>query len=153
MRAGWLTGALLLLCLLGLGAPPALRAHGALLQHRLLPCIAIEALYDGGQPMAEARVVVFAPDEPARPWLTGQTDGQGRFSFVPDPERPGTWSVQVRQAGHGAMIHIPLIDSGPVPPPHPVPAPAPATAQRWLMALAIVWGCLGTALFFLRRRP
>ncbi len=42
------------------------------------------------------------------PWLTGICDQQGRFSFTPDPDLPGTWDVQVRQAGHGDIIHIPV---------------------------------------------
>ena len=138
-------------------APPEVPAHGAVLQHRLETGIRVEARYDGGQPMAGARVVIYAPDDPARPWLRGQADEQGRFSFVPDPEKPGTWSIQARQAGHGAMIHIPLAASERAGAAGEIPSPAatssPVTpAQRWLMALAIIWGCIGTALFFLRRR-
>lgn len=141
--------------LLALAAPATVQAHGAALQHRLLTGVAITAEYDSGQPMAGARITVYAPHDPATPWLTGQADERGRFSFVPDPELPGTWSVQARQTGHGAMIHIPLSaaaapGSEAVSPP---PADSAATpAQRWLMALAVVWGLVGTALFFLSRR-
>jgi len=29
---------------------------------------------------------------------------------------------------------------------------APGTGQRWIMALAVIWGFIGTALFFARRK-
>ncbi|MDF1615100.1 carboxypeptidase-like regulatory domain-containing protein [Desulfurivibrio dismutans] len=146
--------------LIGLGglllpAPPA-AAHGALVEYRPAPGIVIEARYDTGQPMAEAQIIVYAPDNPTEAWHTGTSDQHGRFSFVPDPELTGTWTVQARQGGHGAMAHIELAAAdtqqkdqatGPAAGP-----PATTSGQRWLMAGAVIWGFIGTALFF-RRRP
>jgi nickel transport protein len=132
--------------------PQQLSAHGALMEYAFTPGITILAKYDSGHPMPGAQVTVYAPDNPAKPWLTGVSDEQGRFSFVPDPEKAGTWTIQARLAGHGSMIHIPLVSaSGPDTDTVPVSA-GPSTSQRLLMAVMVIWGFIGTALFFSRNR-
>jgi nickel transport protein len=97
--------------------------------------------------MAGGQVTVYAPDDPSQPWLTGVCDDEGRFTFTPDPEIPGTWDVQVRQAGHGDMVHIPIGAEGAT-----AASTSVSTLQIVLMAAATVWGFVGTALFFSRRR-
>lgn len=133
---------------LGLHAPSSLYAHGAVIEYSQTTGIALQAKYDTGQPMPKAQVAVYAPDNPAKPWLTGTSDEQGRFRFVPDPAKPGTWSVQARLAGHGAMVHILIKDGEPA----KTTLAATDTGQRGLMAASVVWGCIGTALYFKRRR-
>lgn len=133
--------------------PSQLQAHGALIHWHQAPGIVIQAKYDTGRPMAEAQVTVFAPDNPASPWLSGTTDVEGRFSFVPDPAIPGTWAVQTRQAGHGAMAHIPIsADMDDQPPPSPQSPTSTTPLQRAVMIGSVVWGCVGTALFFRRTK-
>jgi nickel transport protein len=104
------------------------------------------ATYDTGEPLAGGQVTVYAPDDPTAPWLTGACDDEGRFVFTPDPDKPGTWDVQVRQAGHGDIVHIPIgagvTSSG---------GGGFSPAQIVLMAACVVWGFVGTALFFSRR--
>ena len=123
-------------------------AHGISIEYRSDIEIVIAARYDTGTPMAGAQVAVYAPGTPDTPWLTGICDDEGRFSFTPDAYRPGTWDVQVRLAGHGGIIHIPVGES------------AATTGgvggysylQIALMAACVIWGSLGTALYFRRRR-
>ena len=98
--------------------------------------------------MDGAQVVVFAPDAPSTPWLTGVCDDEGRFTFTPDSEKPGTWDVQVRQAGHGDIVHIPVggdtvVSGG---------TDDYSVLQIVLMAGCVIWGGVGTALYFSRRR-
>jgi len=130
--------------------PSQLQAHGALIQWHQAPSIVIQAKYDTGRPMAEAQVTVFAPDNPASPWLSGKTDAAGRFHFMPDPAIPGTWAVQARQAGHGAMVHIPV--SADMDDHSALSSPGSSSTttslQRVLMIGSVIWGCMGTALFF-----
>ena len=60
-------------------------------------------------PIKNAQVLQsISRQDQSRPWLTGQTDDSGRFSFTPrcDPTL-GSWKVVVRQAGHGEVIRIP----------------------------------------------
>jgi nickel transport protein len=109
--------------------------------------VQIQATFDTGEPMAGGQVTVYAPDDPSTPWLTGVCDEEGRFVFAPDPGKPGTWDVQVRQAGHGDMVHI-EIDEGTA----TSSGGGLSTSQILLMAASVAWGCIGTALFFSRGR-
>jgi nickel transport protein len=138
-----------LIAALLLAGPAA--AHGAFVDMGTTEAVAIQARYDTGALMAGAQVSVFAPDNPAQPWLTGMTDADGRFVFVPD-DRAGQWAVQVRQAGHGAMGYVTVGTDGAA-----ITVTASRTglswAQRLLMVASVVWGCIGTALYFRRLRP
>ncbi len=124
------------------------RAHGAKISYTIDPTVHLVAAYDSGEPMADAQVTVYAPADPATPWLTGMTDAEGRFSFVPDAAQIGSWDVQVRAAGHGDMVHIPIGEGAAL-----SGTTGFTTAQIVLMAACVVWGCVGTALYFSRRRP
>ena len=121
-------------------------AHGARIEYTLSTTIELVATYDDGEPLAGGQVTVYSPDDPTTPWLTGVCDDEGRFVFTPDPDQPGTWDVQIRQAGHGDIVHIPIgagaASSG---------GGGLTPAQIVLMAACVVWGFVGTALFFSRR--
>lgn len=123
-------------------------AHGVELYHEAHTASKITARYDSGEPLAGAQVSVFAPGSPAEPWLIGTCDNAGTFIFTPDPDKPGLWEVQVRLAGHGGLIRI-SVDERAV-------GPAGTTGftalQKLFMTLAIIWGMVGTALFFSRRQ-
>ncbi len=131
--------------LLALGLTMQASAHGARIEYTISIAVEIRATYDTGEPMGGGQVTVYAPDDPT-PWLEGVCDEDGRFVFTPDPSKPGTWDIQVRQAGHGDMVHIPIGDdmaisggSGYTP------------LQIVLMGACVVWGFVGTAFFFSRR--
>ena len=145
--------------------PALAHAHGANLDYQMTPGVTLQAKYDAGGPMTQAQFTVFAPNDPTTPWLTGKSDAQGRFSFVPDASIPGMWAVQAREAGHGALVQIPIGDSNGS---NAATASASATApampsavvhtqganpmQRWVMIASVVWGFIGTALFFARKK-
>ncbi|MFC1944465.1 carboxypeptidase-like regulatory domain-containing protein [Chloroflexota bacterium] len=118
-------------------------AHGAKIEYTVSMSIDIVATYDTGDPIAGAQVVVYAPDDPSTPWSTGTCDGEGRFTFTPDVFKPGTWDVQVRQAGHGDIIHIPVgegtASSG--------SSGGYSTLQIVLMSVCVIWGIAATALY------
>jgi nickel transport protein len=122
-------------------------AHGAEIEYTLNTAVELVATYDTGEPMAGGQVTVYAPDDPATPWLTGECDEEGRFIFTPDPSKPGTWDVQVRQAGHGDIVHIAIGEgvggSG---------GDGLSAAQIVLMAVCVIWGFAGTAFFFVSRK-
>lgn len=129
-------------------------AHGVQIQYRQVQAIEIKAAYDDGKPMANAQVVIYAPDDPATPWIKGTTDQEGRFTFVPDPSVSGNWDVKVRQSGHGNLIAIPLGKNATV---TQVGSSSSFSAgytrlQKAVMAAAGVWGFVGTALFFSQRK-
>lgn len=133
-------------CIL-LAAPAVVLAHGAHVTYNVATTVDLEAQYDSGEPMDGAQVTVYAPDNPSTPWLTGTCDEEGRFSFTPDPSLPGTWDVQVRQAGHGDMIHIIIGEEG-----NADGGGTYTPLQIVIMSACVVWGLAGTALYFSRRK-
>ena len=149
MRKTWraITTVIVVL-VLSLLLPAEVLAHGVNIQYTSDIEITIVAKYDSGEPMAGAQVVVYAPDDPSTPWLTGVCDDEGRFSFTPDSSSPGIWDVQVRLAGHGGMVHIPVGEgtatSGSI--------GGYSYLQIALMAACVIWGSIGTALYFRPRR-
>lgn len=149
MRGKWravipVIGALVL----GLALEAPVYAHGVVLNYTSDVTIEITARYDSGTPMSGAQVAVYTPNDPTTPWLTGVCDEKGRFSFVPDTSQPGTWDVQVRLAGHGGIIHVPVGGDS-------VAASGGgglSHLQIGLMIACVVWGTVGTSLYFSRRR-
>jgi nickel transport protein len=133
--------------LLVLGLTVTVSAHGAKIEYTISLAVEIVAAYDTGEPMSGGQVTVYAPDDPATPWLTGVCDEAGRFTFTPDPDKLGTWDVQVRQAGHGDMVHIPIGEDVAL-----TGGTGYTSLQIVLMGVCVVWGFVGTALFFSRRR-
>ncbi len=138
---------------------PAL-AHGANIAYRSQTAIELQATYDSGEPMAEAQVTVYAPDNPSVPWKTGTTDDAGQFVFVPDGDRTGPWTVSVRQAGHGDIVAIDLDNSNGTAAASNTQSETAWVAeaaetnlpQRLLTVAAVTWGCIGTALYFSRHK-
>ncbi len=138
--------------LLGLSAGAKAWAHGVDVQVEMTQALAIEARFESGEPMAQATVTVYAPSDPATPWLIATTDDQGRFWFSPDPADPGNWEVTVRQAGHGDVVVIPVSESDATFEIEGLESESqPDLLQRSVMIASILWGCLGTALFFSKR--
>jgi len=130
-----------------LALPLPAYAHGAKIEYTVGMTVEIFAAYDSGEPMAGAQVTVYAPEDLSTPWLTGVCDDEGRFSFTPDTAKSGTWDIQVRQAGHGDIIHIPIgaAAAGPG-------GGGNTPLQIVLMAVCVIWGSIGTALYFSRRK-
>lgn len=153
-----------LILLSSTGLATSANAHGVTVQHQIAmtQTIEINAAYDSGEPMANAQITVYAPDDPATPWLQGMADERGRFLFVPDRSQVGSWDVKVRKAGHGDIISIPLVEEKPIsetvePSSQLTTVTSKAsssysTLQKWLMAASTIWGFVGTALFFSRNK-
>ncbi|MGB3694329.1 MAG: carboxypeptidase-like regulatory domain-containing protein [Spirulinaceae cyanobacterium] len=131
-------------------------AHGSKIDYREAKTIEIQATYDNNEPMANAQVVIYSPEDPAKPWSKGTTDEEGRFSFTPDTEQQGDWDIKVRQAGHGSIVSIPIDEEGIT---TSVTSNSWATGasdytplQKALLGVTSAWGFVGTALFFARRK-
>ncbi len=137
---------LALVSLLMLGVQAAAFAHGVDIAYRVRSAVEITAVFDTGEPVAGGEVAVYAPGNPSAPWATGKCDGNGRFTFTPDPSRKGAWHVQVYQAGHGGVIDIPLGEGA------AAGSSGSTPLQIILMAACVIWGLAGTALFFSRRK-
>ncbi|PZV04654.1 MAG: hypothetical protein DCF32_11995 [Leptolyngbya sp.] len=138
-------------------------AHGVTVEHRQVSSVEISAQFETGEPLANAQVVVYTPDNPAEPWQQGTTDDQGQFSFTPDATQPGRWEVVVRQAGHGVVTTVPVADPdsassasdpGTEAESEPNSLISPSTGlspvQQGITIGSVIWGFIGTALFFAR---
>ncbi len=108
----------------------------------------VTATFDDGTPMNAAQVTVFSGAAPLVPYTSGIADENGEFAFLPDAELSLNWDVQARKAGHGDMIHFSLTEKTEV-----INAQRGfTTLQIILMSVSIVWGFIGTALFFATKR-
>jgi len=141
-------------------------AHGVKIQHEIIPAIKINAVYDTNTPLANASVTVYAPNNPSQPWLKGTTDEKGNFIFSPNSTQSGAWEIKVRQAGHGGLISIPFqVDKSDNSQDNQNTKNTKNTnsnyslatrsndynpLQKGLMIGCIIWGFVGTSLFFWR---
>ncbi|MGK7921901.1 MAG: carboxypeptidase regulatory-like domain-containing protein [Trichodesmium sp.] len=135
-------------------------AHGVKIQHENISAIKINAVYDTNTPLANAAVTIYAPNNPSQPWLKGTTDEQGNFIFSPDTAESGYWEIKVRQAGHGGLISIPFqVDKSDNSQNNKITKSNYSLAtkshdynplQKGLMIGCIIWGFVGTSLFFWR---
>lgn len=158
--------------LLLLGAPSAALAHGVVVDHEQVDAVRIDAHYDSGEPMVDAQVSVYSPEDAAEPWLSGSIDEDGVFLFAPDGA--GTWQVEVRQAGHGETVRVEVAEpeeeepSGGAGPPEADERQAPVPEERSdasggevsgqgvlqtvVMGALAVWALVATALYFAGHR-
>ena len=146
-------------------------AHGSNITYTQTSAIAVQASFEDGTPMKNAQAVVYSPQDPTTPWLTGMTDEEGQFTFIPDPSLSGNWDVKIRQSGHGDIISIPLVEgriaSGLAEQPNLVQTKKPLDIsetgvvsshneltpwQKLMMTITSVWGFIGTAFFFSRNQ-
>ncbi|MBD3370392.1 carboxypeptidase regulatory-like domain-containing protein [Candidatus Fermentibacteria bacterium] len=123
--------------------------HGTNLDWNQRNGVELRARFDDGLPLQSAEVTIFSPADPSSPWAEALTDSQGRCFFAPDTA--GTWDVRVRKGGHGAMAHIP-VDTTLSTAARGGGSTGYSTIQIVTMAACIVWGFVGTALHFRRRR-
>lgn len=148
----FLIGALLALA----GTASTAFAHGVSITYTASQTLVVEidAAFDNGEPMAEAQVSVYAPNNPTQPWMRGITDAQGHFTFVPNQSLPGTWEVTVRQSGHGGTMYVEVSDNSEARVAAQVSGSSNSySSLQWIvMGASVVWGFVGTALYFSNRR-
>lgn len=121
-------------------------AHGTAVSYTLISTVHVNANFDTGEPMSEAQITIYAPNDPQTPWLQGIADVDGKFTFDPDPEITGDYNVQIRSAGHGEMVTIPVGGGT------GSSISTQSTLQQLIMAAAVIWGFIGTALYFSARK-
>ncbi|WP_080811828.1 carboxypeptidase-like regulatory domain-containing protein [Halomicronema hongdechloris] len=94
------------------GLPAKALAHAVETHYVLDDVLEFQSTYSTGEPMAEATVEIYAPNNSEEPWLVTTTDELGRFSFLPDASLPGDWDVVIRQEGHGDILTVPVEADG-----------------------------------------
>lgn len=72
----------------------------------------MQSTFSNGAPLKGAKVNVYSPNNPIKPWAQGVTDQEGRFSFSPDQTLTGDWEVIIRKQGHGDILTVPVNEAG-----------------------------------------
>ena len=68
--------------------------------------------FSTGEPLEQGVVEIYAPGNTESPWQTLETDESGSFSFAPDLQQPGEWTVKIGQGGHSDLWTIPVNNTG-----------------------------------------
>lgn len=127
-------------------------AHGVNINYEADMIYRIEAKFDNGQPIVNGQVTIYAPDNPTEIWGEGFTNEEGVYLFTPDQKIAGDWTIKIRQAGHGSSITIPIGSEGTIGGDKAYSGTTGfSLSQKLLMAACVVWGTVGTALYFKRR--
>lgn len=122
-------------------------AHGLEYEVSTREAFAVRLFYSDGEMMSYAPYKVFPPGG-GSVFQNGLTDKNGMVVFSPDS--PGEWRVQANDdLGHGArvMVNVGVGNMKPT----GVAVGSLSALQKVLMALCVVWGAIGTALFYRRR--
>jgi len=126
-------------------------SHGTKYEVLKSDTVYIKAMFETGEPMTGCDVLVFPPGNTV-PSDTLTTDSSGVFGFKPE-KTEGDWVLQVRaQGGHGLRINYKPFDTGSSGEPVLSTSAIPETIKNWICALCVLWGFIGTALFFKRRK-
>jgi hypothetical protein len=99
-----------LVYLLLLGWATLAQAHGAS-GELIQGCLAVQATYDDGSPMAYCDVKVFGPGESSTARREGTTDPDGYYAFV--PVEVGSWTIVVDDGmGHQTTVDLTVDSQG-----------------------------------------
>lgn len=127
--------------LLGAGDNPVF-AHGTHYTIDQTKAMVIRVEYDDGEPISYAEVKIFSPDDQKVEYQKGRTDKKGQFFFL--PETAGEWKVVVSDGmGHGVVAKVSPDNMTGL----PVQSSDLKKWQKVIMALCVVWGFIGLALF------
>ena len=111
--------------------------------------IGIRAAFDTGVPMADADVLIFAPNETVVT-MKSRTDSRGVVCFAPD--RAGAWVLQVRaEGGHGMRINL-EVDENSLAAASAAGFSSLSDLQKIFLAVCVCWGFVGTGLYFSGRK-
>jgi len=113
------------------------------------PAVIVRSVYGGSEPVAFAKVQVFAPGAGPTQHQAGSTDRRGMFSFVPDG--PGVWRVVVDdEEGHRAdsAVDVPSNFTAAA----ATVSTQPSRLERALLGLALMIGATGFLYGFKARK-
>jgi nickel transport protein len=103
----FLIGAIAALIVL-LGFPTTASAHMVETNYVLGDLLEFQSIYSNGEPLQQATVTIYAPNNPDQPWMELTTDDEGRFAFLPDTNIPGDWDIYIRQGTHEDIWTVPV---------------------------------------------
>ena len=122
-------------------------AHGNRYEVLQMGIVGVKAFFNTGEPMAGARVLIFSPNTSVVYYKT-ETDKNGVVTFCPD--KSGLWSLMIKDnTGHGMKINLEIDDTMSISRNQNNYVQKPtAFFQKIIMVICVLWGFIGTALFF-----
>ena len=100
-------------CLSSLSLAPRVLAHSVETNYAMEASkLAITATYSTGEPVPQTPIVVYAPNDPSKPWMIGATDAEGKFAFQPDGQIQGEWEVKIGEGDHSDLLSVPVSAQG-----------------------------------------
>lgn len=70
------------------------------------------AVFSTGEPHKNAKVKIYAPNNPSEPLMETKTDENGQFTFNSDRKIPGEWEVSIGESGHQDILTVPVTPKG-----------------------------------------
>lgn len=131
-----------------MAAPAGAAAHGVGARPLGPGAQAVEFYYATGEPMAYATMRLFAPSDPAVPFLDGRADRLGRFAFL--PSEPGAWTVEAGD-GDGHTLRV-SVDAGTAASAGPAPGGL-FSGRRLVLWLSLSLNVFALAAWLRRRWP
>jgi len=123
-------------------ATMAVFAHGSNIKVTEHITYELYGKFEDGQVMKNAQITIFSPEDPKTPHTVATANEEGKYFFIPDPEIQGEWTIQFRTAGHGDMIAIDSSKGA------ADTSPTIGLLQRIVVGLSVLWGFVGTSLYF-----
>ncbi|PSN18807.1 hypothetical protein C7271_10565 [filamentous cyanobacterium CCP5] len=106
MIRNWIAAIAALIVLLGF--PASASAHMVETNYVMNDLLEFQSAFSTGEPLQQATVTIYAPNDSEEPWMELTTDDEGRFAFLPDPAIPGDWDVYIRLGTHEDIWTIPV---------------------------------------------
>jgi nickel transport protein len=127
--------------------PSLLFSHGINADIITTGVIGVKFSYDGLSPMKNAIVKIYSPDNYDAPSLTSRSNEQGIVFFLPD--KKGEWIIMAKDdGGHTTRVNIPVTEN--------MIAKSSGSSlsylQKIIIAVCVIWGLIGTGLFFSIKR-
>lgn len=139
----------LIICILVTLSPSDLFSHGLGYQVLNKNIVGLEVQYDNGAPLIEQDVIVYRPGNTQEAFLKSKTNEQGQFFFKPD--KAGEWIIVFKdQMGHAVRANIKInkdrfVDD------QEANHGSYSFSQKLVMIFSVLWGLIGTALFFSKK--
>lgn len=138
---------LIIIFILILIMPTVIYAHGVVYEF-VQNKVCIKVSYESGEAFYPATVKVYRPDE-KKVSMKSKTDENGFFSFEPDIA--GKWILMFQDSsGHGTRVNVNIKDDLTLDIENSVDSIS--VFQKIIMGICVIWGFVGTALFFIKRR-
>lgn len=117
----------------------------SVIQKNITGGVGLQVIYDSGDPVSEADVQIFSPEDKKLIFQQLSTDKNGRFLFSPD--KTGKWKVIVNDGmGHGLITDI-SIENLQTKKISDMEHPVSSRFQKILIGISIIFGLTGILFF------